>query len=171
MQSPAYYSPSAKGPRPDMGNVEKGNDPLETLIARYHGFDHIVFWVGNAKQAASFYCTRFGFERVLYRGLETGHRDSVSHVCQKNGIYFVFCSPLNPDDATNDMMSKHLNTHGDGVKDVAFRVSSCRSMFQKAVERGARVIREPWEESDANGTVIMATIATVQETLYMAFLF
>jgi len=129
--------------------------------ARYHGFDHIVFWVGNAKQAASFYCTRFGFKRVLYRGLETGERHYVSHVCQKNGIYFVFQSPLNPQDETNDVMSAHLKIHGDGVKDVAFRVSDCVAMYKKAIERGAKSIREPWEESDEHGRVIMATIATV----------
>jgi 4-hydroxyphenylpyruvate dioxygenase len=137
--------------RPDMGSP----------ISRYHGFDHIVFWVNNAKQAASFYCTRFGFKHVLYRGLETGERQEVHHVCQKNGIYFVFQSPLNPLDELNKRMSKDLKIHGDGVKDVAFRVSDCRAMYQKAIERGAVSIRAPWEVSDQNGTVIMATIATV----------
>ena len=129
--------------------------------ARYHGFDHIVFWVGNARQAASFYCTRFGFKRVMYRGLETEHRQVVSHVCQKNGIYFVFQSPLNPADEVNDIMSSHLKLHGDGVRDVAFRVSDCRAMFKKAIERGAKAVKEPWEESDQDGTVVFATISTV----------
>lgn len=107
-----------KGPRPEGG--------------RFHGFDHVVFWVGNALQAASFYCTRFGFKRALYRGLETGHRQKVSHVIQKNGIYFVFESPLNPDsdDVTSREMSSHLSVHGDGVRDVAFCVSDCKSIFK-----------------------------------------
>ena len=151
MIGPAYISPASKGgSRPDMGSP----------TARYHGFDHIVFWVGNAKQAASFYCTRFGFKRILYRGLETNHRQVVSHVCQKNGIFFVFQSPLNPPTGT-DVMSEHIKRHGDGVRDVAFRVSDCRAMFQKAIERGAKPIKEPWEESDEHGTVVFATIATV----------
>ena len=36
--------------------------------------DHITFWVGNAKQAASYYTTKFGFEYYAYKGLETGDR-------------------------------------------------------------------------------------------------
>lgn len=35
-------------------------------------FDHVTFWVGNAKQAAAFYTSRFGFEYLAYKGLETG---------------------------------------------------------------------------------------------------
>lgn len=31
--------------------------------------DHITFWVGNAKQAASFYTSRFGFDYFAYKGL------------------------------------------------------------------------------------------------------
>ena len=58
-----------KGPKPDVGT--------------YYGFDHVTFWVGNALQAASYYCARFGFEPVAYRGLETKHRDVVSHVVKQ----------------------------------------------------------------------------------------
>ena len=39
---------------------------------------------------------RFGFEEVFYRGLETGERETVSHVVQLNQITFEFQSPLNP---------------------------------------------------------------------------
>ena len=42
-----------KGPKPDRG--------------RFLKFDHIEWWVGNAKQAASHYCARFGFEPFAYQ--------------------------------------------------------------------------------------------------------
>ncbi len=44
------------------------------------GTDYVEFYVGNAKQAAHFYKTAFGFQDFAYRGLETGSKDSVSYV-------------------------------------------------------------------------------------------
>lgn len=129
--------------------------------------------MGNARQAASYYCTRMGFKPVGYRGLETGHRDYASHVIQQDKIFFVFQSPLQPDEVE---MNAHISRHGDGVKDVAFTVDNCRLIFQvsihrqdshlpvqKAVERGAKVVREPWTDKDRDGEVVMASIATVRE--------
>lgn len=83
--------------------------------------------MGNAKQAASYYCTRFGFERVAYRGLETGHRDVVSYVIKQDKIFFILKSPLNPDESE---MNEHLSKHGDGVKDVAFTVDDAIGIYK-----------------------------------------
>ncbi|KAF8977999.1 hypothetical protein BGZ46_006948 [Entomortierella lignicola] len=130
-------------------------------IGNYEGFDHVVFWVGNAKQAASFYTTRFGFKEIAYRGLETGHRDICSHVIQQDKIVFVFQSPLNPN---NKVFSDHLALHGDGVKDVAFTVDDVHSIYNRAIEKGAKSIRAPYEEKDEHGSVLMATIATYGDT-------
>jgi 4-hydroxyphenylpyruvate dioxygenase len=138
-----------KGPKPDVG--------------RYLAFDHITFWVGNAKQAASFYTSRFGFERIGYRGLETGHREVVSHACRLNEVVFIFQSPLNPG---NKEMGDHMAQHGDGVKDIAFTVEDCRGIYKRAIERGAKSVREPWEEKDEFGTVVMATIQTYGDTTH-----
>lgn len=49
-------------------------------------FDHVTFWVGNAKQAASFYVTRMGFEPLGYQGLETGSRQYCKHAVRKNKV-------------------------------------------------------------------------------------
>ena len=38
--------------------------------------------------------------------------------------------------------------------------------WQRAIERGANVVREPWEESDANGTVKFACIRTYGDTTH-----
>ncbi|KAI9148544.1 hypothetical protein H9P43_010142 [Blastocladiella emersonii ATCC 22665] len=139
---------SDKGPKPEVG--------------KYYGFDHLTLWVGNAKQAASFYCTRMGFKPVAYRGLETGNRDVVSHVVRQDKITLVLQSPLNPNGSK--AMNDHLALHGDGVKDVAFEVDDVRAIFKAAVARGARVIREPHEESDEHGSVVLATIGTYGDT-------
>ncbi|KAI8355024.1 4-hydroxyphenylpyruvic acid dioxgenase [Mortierella sp. GBAus27b] len=127
----------------------------------YEGFDHVVFWVGNAKQAASFYTTRFGFKQIAYRGLETGSREVCSHVIRQDEITFVFMSPLNPN---NKEFSDHLALHGDGVRDVAFTVDDVHSIYKRAIEKGAKSIRAPFEEKDEHGSVWMATIATYGDT-------
>lgn len=130
-------------------------------VGQYHGFDHLTFWVGNAKQAAAYYCIRFGFKYIAYCGLETGSRKVVKHVVRQNNITFQFCSPLNPNDPD---MSPDLAAHGDGVKDVAFAVSDARGIYKRAVEQGAKSIREPWEETDEYGVVVMATVQTYGDT-------
>ncbi|KAL1933043.1 hypothetical protein VTP01DRAFT_8721 [Rhizomucor pusillus] len=124
----------------------------------YTGFDHLRFTVTNAKQAASYYCTRLGFEHVAYRGLETGSRQVASHVVRRNNTVFVFDCPIQPEQVTD--MANEIARRGDGVKDVAFTVKDCRSIYEKAIARGAKSIMEPTEFSDEDGTVVIATIAT-----------
>ncbi|KAJ3291737.1 4-hydroxyphenylpyruvate dioxygenase [Rhizoclosmatium globosum] len=126
-------------------------------VGKYYGFDHMTFWVGNAKQAASYYVTRFGFEAVGYKGLETKDRDVCSHAVKQNNIFFIFQSPLNPG---NKVFDDFQSLHGDSVKDVAFTVDDCRGIWKKAVERGAKNVRSPVELSDENGTVVVATVCT-----------
>lgn len=126
-------------------------------------FDHVTFWVGNAKQAAAYYCNHMGFEPFAYRGLETGTRDVVSHAVKQNEIIFVFSSPLNPG---NEQMSQHLSTHGDGVKDIAFSVQDLDSVIASARKRGARIVRDIWTETDADGIVRFATIAAFSDTCH-----
>ncbi|KAJ2723346.1 hypothetical protein GGI07_002699 [Coemansia sp. Benny D115] len=127
----------------------------------YEAFHHICFWVGNAKQAAAYYITHFGFHYIGYQGLETGHRDVASHVVGNGSLRFMFQSALRPG---NKPMADFLGLHGDGVKNVAFAVDNARECYRMAVDRGATSIREPWEESDDYGTVTMATIRVYGDT-------
>ncbi|XP_011331508.2 4-hydroxyphenylpyruvate dioxygenase [Ooceraea biroi] len=138
---------SDKGPRPVGG--------------KFLSFDHIKFLVGNAKQVASFYRCRMGFEPLGYRGLETGSRRTAAHVVRQNKITFVFESAYEPD---NQEMSKHLAQHGDGVRDVAFSVEDIDTIMKIAKQRGAQVVRDIWEESDEYGTVKMAILRTYGDT-------
>lgn len=93
----------------------------------YQGFHHLEFWVGNAKQTATWFIARMGFEPVAYSGLETGSRDTVTHVVQQGTVRFAFTSALNP---TNTQISAHHAKHGDGVRDVAMRVKDCRATYK-----------------------------------------
>ncbi|XP_032084856.1 4-hydroxyphenylpyruvate dioxygenase [Thamnophis elegans] len=140
--------------------TDKGEKPAHGRFLHFHS---LTFWVGNAKQAASFYCNKMGFEELAYRGLETGSREVVSHVIRQDKIIFVFSSALNPG---NEEMGRHLMQHGDGVKDIAFEVEDCDSIVQKARERGARVVREPWTEEDKHGKVKFAVVQTYGDTTH-----
>jgi len=132
-----------KGLKPEKGN--------------FLDFDHLTFLVGNAKQAAGWYCTRFGFKHYLYKGLETGERNVVSHVVKQNRIVIVFKSALNPG---NKEIADQLEKHGDHVLDISFSVKDLDSIVLRAVEQGAQVVRPVSEEADENGTVRMATLKT-----------
>jgi len=124
-----------------------------------NNFAHLTFWVGNAKQAAEWYCLRFGFEEVFYRGLETGEREIVSHVVQLNEITFEFQSPLNPGNKT---YATFLERHGDAVKDIAFNCTDVDALINKALEKNpnARIVEHPHTLEDDNGSVRVAKIQT-----------
>lgn len=143
--------------------TDKGEKPE---VGKFVAFDHCRFWVGNAKQAASYYCTRFGFEPYCYRGLETGSRDIASHAIKQNKIIFVFESPYNPEGPATEELGRHQMKHGDGVKDIAFEVEDCVKLYNKTIERGAASVKEPWEESDEHGTIVFACVKTYGDTVH-----
>nr|XP_060641950.1 4-hydroxyphenylpyruvate dioxygenase [Anolis sagrei ordinatus] len=140
--------------------TDKGQKPERGRFLHFHS---LTFWVGNAKQAASFYCNKMGFEEFAYRGLETGSREVASHVIKQDKIIFVFSSALNPG---NQDMGEHLVKHGDGVKDIAFEVEDCEFIVQKARERGAKIVKEPWIEEDKYGKVKYAIVQTYGDTTH-----
>src|SRR5215471_20889550 len=66
------------------------------------GTDHIEFYVGNAKQAAHYYITAFGFQPLAYAGPETGVRDKASYVVRQNKLTFVLTTAIRPGNAVAD---------------------------------------------------------------------
>lgn len=94
----------------------------------------------------------------MYKGLETGARDIVSHVIKHNNIILVFQSALTPND---NEYGNHLICHGDGVKDVAFSVNDLENVLEKARSHGARIVKEIWSECDENGTIRLTCVQTV----------
>ncbi|MFN0728745.1 4-hydroxyphenylpyruvate dioxygenase [Polaribacter gochangensis] len=127
------------------------------------GTDYVEFYVGNAKQAAHFYKTAFGFQSLAYKGLETGSRDSVSYVLVQDKIRLVLTTPLNSKSIIND----HIVKHGDGVKVIALWVDDARSAYEETTKRGAKSYLEPTVETDEHGEIVKAGIYTYGETVHM----
>ncbi len=125
-------------------------------------WDYVEFYVGNAKQAAHYYCSAFGFEQIAYAGPETGLRDRASYLLVQNALHFVLTTSLRPDDE----IARHVALHGDGVKDIAILVDDCRAAFDAAVAGGAKAVTQPVELSDADGRIVKATIATYGDTVH-----
>ena len=126
------------------------------------GYDAIEFYVGNARQAAHYYRTAFGFDVVGYTGPEFGIRDRCSYVLEQNGIRFVLTAGLQPDSP----IVQHHAQHGDGVRDVAFAVPNAEQAFAIAVERGAVPHREPWVEEDDDGKIVRSAIEAYGDTIH-----
>jgi 4-hydroxyphenylpyruvate dioxygenase len=126
------------------------------------GFDHVEWWVGNARHTAQFFVSGFGFEVRAYAGPETGRRDRVSYVLAQGDIRFVVTSAL---DSTSDI-AEHVRRHGDGVRVVAYRVTDTREAYARAVARGGVSVESPAEARDEHGSAVIATIAAYGDTVH-----
>ncbi|PLN85160.1 putative 4-hydroxyphenylpyruvate dioxygenase [Aspergillus taichungensis] len=149
------------------------------LGPEYVGFDHVTWYVGNSKQAASYYVSRMGFKQIAYRGPETGSRHVTSRVVSNGQAVFVLSSPVcGPSEIGNDISRKekavvteihnHLTKYGDGVKDVAFQITgNVDDVWRRAVDCGAPpVVRPVTLRDDKNGSVRMATVGAYGDTVH-----
>ncbi|MEI7964892.1 MAG: 4-hydroxyphenylpyruvate dioxygenase [Chitinophagaceae bacterium] len=127
------------------------------------GTDYVEFYVGNAKQAAHFYKTAFGFQSLAYAGPETGMKDKVSYVIRQHKLTFVLTTPLKMDNEIAD----HIYRHGDGVKVLALQVDDARSAFEETTKRGGKVYMEPQSLKDADGEVVLSGIHTYGDTVHI----
>ncbi len=127
------------------------------------GTDYVEFYVGNAKQAAHYYKTAFGFQSHAYKGLETGSKEEVSYVLKQDKIRLVLTTPLNSKSPIND----HLRKHGDGVKVIALWVEDATKAWEETTKRGAKSYMQPTKESDAHGEVVRSGIHTYGDTVHI----
>lgn len=137
--------------------TESRSNPLARI-----DWDYVEFYVGNAKQAAHYYMSAFGFDQVAYSGPETGIKNRVSYVLVQNNLRFVITSSLLPDDD----IAKHVALHGDGVKDIAILVDDAQAAYERAMAGGATSISAPHEVKDEHGRIVRATIATYGDTVH-----
>ena len=128
-----------------------------------NGTDYVELYVGNAKQAAHYYKTAFGFEDLAYCGLETGTRDRTSYVLQQGKIRLVLTTPLDP----NSHIAEHLRIHGDGVKVIALWVDDAYDAYQQTTLRGAVSYMQPCTVEDKDGEVRMSGIHTYGDTVHL----
>jgi 4-hydroxyphenylpyruvate dioxygenase len=127
------------------------------------GTDYVELYVGNAKQAAYYYISAWGFQPLAYCGLETGVKDRVSYVLQQDKIRLVLTSALQPDGPIN----AHVNAHGDGVKVIALWVDDATKSWEETTSRGGESCMKPETHVDENGSVVLSGIHTYGETLHV----
>jgi 4-hydroxyphenylpyruvate dioxygenase len=153
----------------DLKNIENTSYSLEKIFTEaedflpLNGTDYVELYVGNAKQAAHFYKTAFGFQSYAYSGLETGVKTHTSYVVKQDKITLVLSTPFGADSD----MAAHLNKHGDGVKVIALWVDDARKSYEETVKRGAKPYFEPVVEQDEHGEVVRAGIHTYGDTVHV----
>jgi 4-hydroxyphenylpyruvate dioxygenase len=149
--------PDGAGVAAAPADASPGRAPLDL-----EAVDHLELWVGNARQAAHFYRTGWGFRLIAYAGPETGVRDRCSYVLEQGKLRFVLTSSMRE----GTEIARHVARHGDGVRDIALRVADATAAFHEAVKRGAVPVFPPWEEKDDHGIIRRAAIAAFGETVH-----
>lgn len=127
------------------------------------GTDYVEFYVGNAKQAAHYYMSAFGFQALAYAGPETGVKDRASYAVRQNKLTFVLTTPLRTDNEIAD----HIYKHGDGVKVLALRVDDATSAWNETTKRGAKSYLQPQIVKDNDGEVVLSGIHTYGDTVHV----
>ncbi len=127
------------------------------------GTDYVEFYVGNAKQAAHYYMSAFGFQALAYAGPETGIRDKVSYVVRQHKLTFVLTTPIRP----NNPIADHIYKHGDGVKTLALMVNNAADAWHQTTTRGANSYLEPLTLTDKDGEVVLSGIHTYGDTVHL----
>jgi 4-hydroxyphenylpyruvate dioxygenase len=142
------------------------NDPLIGATQDFLpllGTDYVELYVGNAKQAAHYYKTAFGFQTLAYAGPETGVRDRVSYVLVQDKIRLVLTCAL----SSSHTIAEHHRKHGDGVKVLALWVEDAYSAYEETMKRGGKSYMEPITLTDDNGEVRMSGIHTYGEVVHV----
>jgi len=145
-----------------MDATTKDQDATAKDLFPINGTDHIEFYVGNAKQAAYYYQSAFGYQLVAYRGPETGYRESVSYVLEQGKIRLVLSAALSPDHE----ISQHVLKHGDGVKVLGIWVDDAKIAYETALSKGAVSAFPLQQLEDEDGEIRMAAIKTYGETIH-----
>lgn len=147
-------------------NSIKTSDKLQATQTDFlplEGTDYVEFYVGNAKQAAHYYMSAFGFHALAYAGPETGMKDRASYVVRQNKLTFMLTTPLR----SGNPIADHIYKHGDGVKSLSLRVQDAKSAWEETTKRGAKSYMEPQTLKDENGEVVMSGIHTYGDTVHL----
>jgi 4-hydroxyphenylpyruvate dioxygenase len=150
----------------DLKNVEYGLDKIFEGAQDFLpilGTDYVEFYVGNAKQAAHYYKSAFGFQSLAYAGLETGLQDRASYVVKQDKVRLVLTTGMR----SNSEINEHVKKHGDGIKVVGLWVEDARKAFEETTKRGAKAYMEPTVTTDENGEVVQSGIYAYGETIFM----
>jgi 4-hydroxyphenylpyruvate dioxygenase len=142
---------------------EKQSAQSQTDFLPLQGTDYVEFYVGNAKQAAHFYISAFGFQALAYAGPETGVKNRTSYVVRQNRLTFMLTTALRPENEIAD----HVYKHGDGVKVLALMVDDARDAWEQTTKRGGRSYMQPQQLKDESGEVVLSGIHTYGDTVHV----
>lgn len=143
--------------------AEKELKQTQTDFLPLHGTDYVELYVGNAKQAAHYYMSAFGFQAIAYAGPETGVKDRASYVVRQNKLTFVLTTPIR----ANNPIADHIYKHGDGVRHLALMVDDAADAFEQTTARGATAYVEPVRMNDDNGEIVMSGIKLYGDTCHL----
>ncbi len=124
-------------------------------------FDHIEFWVDNADQWRDFFVQKYGMVPRAYGDNSTGLHGRRAHLVGQGRVNFLVTEPQGAG-VEADAVRAHLEKHGCGVRDVAFRVKDAQHAFTEAQRRGAN----PAKEFFADDFVAGAAIAAYGDTIH-----
>lgn len=127
------------------------------------GTDYIEIYCGNAKQAAHFYMSTFGFQPLAYAGPETGRQGEASWVIHQGKINLVFSSGLH----SNNPIAQHAAKHGDSVKMLALTVDDAYTAWTTATQKGAEGYLAPTTLTDEQGVLRMSGVKTYGDTVHL----
>jgi 4-hydroxyphenylpyruvate dioxygenase len=135
----------------------------QTDFLPLQGTDYVEFYVGNAKQAAHYYMSAFGFQALAYSGPETGDKDKASYALRQNKLTFVLTTPIR----SHNPIADHIYKHGDGVKVLALRVDDAAGAWRETTKRGGKSFAEPKTLKDKYGEVVVSGIHTYGDTVHL----
>jgi len=124
--------------------------------------DHVEFYVADAYEAANFYKTSLGFDIIAHGNPQTGLADKTSYIVKQGDIRFIFSSCENKESS----LYKHVATHDNGVKSVAFLSSDVETDYDKAIKHGAQTILEPVQVEDQDLKTKTASVTCFGDTIH-----
>lgn len=124
-------------------------------------FDHIEFWVDDADQWRDFFVQKYGMVPRAYGDASTGLAGRRAHVVGQGRVNFLVTEPQGTGPEA-DAVRAHLAKHGNGVRDVSFRVQDARHAFAEAQRRGATAVHGLVEDDH----VVTAAIAAYGDTIH-----
>jgi len=112
------------------------------------GIHHVELYVNDPWLTTNYLCVRYGFNQA-------GHftqGGTSSYLITQGAIRFIVTGSVDP----SSPIYRHVEEHGDSVKDIAFEVPDARRAHRRAVERGAISVISPTE----NDGIVRATVQT-----------
>ena len=124
--------------------------------------DSVEFYVGSAKQWAFFHKTAMGFKMLGYAGPETGVRDRVSYLMGQGSMKLKLTSFLDQ----NSSIAEHVRKHGDGVRDISFRVDNIDDTATEVSRRGVVKMGKIETVKTPSGKLRRSVVPTYGETMH-----